>query len=204
MSFNTTSSLLCVSSATETIHIFKLGGTQRGNSVDSKRPDSSNSFGARDRSLSPEAADSHTDLSPGTADESEDTLSPFQRKHNGTFMGMIRRTSQNVGSTLASSVGSYLPTSVAEMWEPSRDFAWCKIPKPTPNSGTSPSSVGTSSSLRSVVAMSNTSPQVMVVTNEGHFYVFGIDLEKGGEGTLVKTYEVANDNERMGASAVEE
>ena len=30
----------------------------------------------------------------------------------------------------------------------------------------------------------------MVVTNEGNFYVFGIDLEKGGEGTLVKQYSV--------------
>ncbi len=30
----------------------------------------------------------------------------------------------------------------------------------------------------------------MVVTSEGDFYVFGIDLEKGGEGTLLKAYSV--------------
>lgn len=28
----------------------------------------------------------------------------------------------------------------------------------------------------------------MVVTSEGNYYVFNIDLEKGGEGTLHKQY----------------
>jgi autophagy-related protein 18 len=28
----------------------------------------------------------------------------------------------------------------------------------------------------------------MVVTSEGNYYVFNIDLEKGGEGTLYKQY----------------
>jgi autophagy-related protein 18 len=41
---------------------------------------------------------------------------------------------------------------------------------------------------RSVVAMSSSSPQVMVVTNEGEFYVFNIDMENGGEGVLVKQF----------------
>lgn len=50
--------------------------------------------------------------------------------------------------------------------------------------------------------MSSNSPQVMVVTNEGHFYVFGIDLERGGEGTLVKVYEIGGESERLGASVV--
>lgn len=101
------------------------------------------------------------------------------------------------------------------MWEPARDFAWLKIPK----HGTAPSGqgggggrdgqstgsgLGSTAPLKSVVAMSNNSPQVMVVTNEGHFYVFGIDLEKGGEGSLVKVYEVGGEGERMGASVMEE
>ena len=120
-------------------------------------------------------------------------------------MGMIRRTSQNVGSSLATSVGAYLPSAVAEMWEPARDFAWCKIPKSPPaSSGAGGSFLGGGPQLRSVVAMSNSSPQVMVVTNEGHFYVFGIDLEKGGEGTLVKVYEVGGESERMTASTMED
>ena len=50
--------------------------------------------------------------------------------------------------------------------------------------------------------MSSNSPQVMVVTNEGRFYVFRIDLEKGGEGTLVKVYEIGGEGERLGASVL--
>jgi autophagy-related protein 18 len=204
MSFNSTSSLLCVSSATETIHIFKLGGPQQRTSLDQARPSSMHSDTARDRKQSPDINGSYADGVSADSEES-DTLgkpSPFSRKHNGTLLGMIRRTSQNVAGSLATSVGNYLPSTVSEMWEPARDFAWCKIPKPStnsvPNSPLGPASLG----LRSVVAMSSNSPQVMVVTNEGHFHVFGIDLEKGGEGTLVKTYEIATDNERLGASLV--
>ena len=52
--------------------------------------------------------------------------------------------------------------------------------------------------------MSGNSPQVMVVTNEGRFYVFGIDLEKGGEGTLIKVYEVGGESERLGGSGVDD
>lgn len=90
---------------------------------------------------------------------------------------MIRRTSQTVGKSFAATVGGYLPSAVAEMWEPTRDFAWVKIPR-----------MSSSGQLRNVVALSNNSPQVMVVTSEGNYYVFNIDLEKGGEGTLYKQF----------------
>lgn len=112
-------------------------------------------------------------------------------------MGMIRRTSQNVGTTFAASVGAYLPQAVSEMWEPARDFAWLKIPKTTP-------SMSGSTQIKSVVAMSGSSPQVMVVTNEGRFYVFGIDLEKGGEGTLIKVYEVGGESERVSGGGMDD
>lgn len=191
MSFNVTSSLLCVSSSTDTIHIFKLGGPQRRPSnpdrVLSHSHSSSRDVTARDGSVSPAPSDS-------AADEANSSLSSANRKHNGTLIGMLRRTSQNVGATLATSVGSYLPSAVAEMWEPQRDFAWCKIPKPSATAS-SASPLGAPSPVRTVVAMSNQSPQIMVVTSEGHFYVFGIDLEKGGEGTLVKQYEVGSESE---------
>ena len=77
-------------------------------------------------------------------------------------------------------MGGYLPKGMAEMWEPARDFAWIRLPKSV--SGVPPGQ------MRSVVAMSPNSPQVMVVTNEGNFYVFSIDLAKGGEGILVKQF----------------
>lgn len=95
---------------------------------------------------------------------------------------MIRRSSQTVGKTFASSVGGYLPSAVTEMWEPSRDFAYIRIPK-----GSGPAAAS-GRPLKSVVAMSSSRPQIMVVTSEGSFYVYGIDMEKGGEGVLVKQY----------------
>lgn len=203
MSFNATSSLLCVSSATDTIHIFKLSTPAQHRkdsdaSSSALRP-SSSSDAQRDRSLSP-ASDSQTDLVRSTSNGGVDSLSIAARKNNGTLMGMIRRTSQNVGTSVAASVGAYLPQAVSEMWEPARDFAWVKIPRAPPAGPAS----STSNQLRSVVAMSGSSPQVMVVTNEGRFYVFGIDLEKGGEGSLVKVYEVGGESERLGGNGVDD
>lgn len=109
-------------------------------------------------------------------------------------MGIIRRTSQNVSNSFAATVGGYLPKGVTEMWEPARDFAWIRLPKNGSaagnaiGSGNGSGATANSGPLRSVVAMSSNTPQVMVVTSEGNFYVFNIDLSKGGEGTLTKQY----------------
>ena len=115
---------------------------------------------------------------------------------------MIRRTSQNVGTTFAASMGAYLPSAVSEMWEPTRDFAWLKIPKAVPSA--QGGILGTTAPMRSVVALSSNRPEVMVVTNQGHFYVFGIDLEKGGEGALLKVYEIGGESDRLGSSVMDE
>ncbi|KAF2248642.1 WD40 repeat-like protein [Trematosphaeria pertusa] len=183
MSFNSTSTLLCVSSATETVHIFRLGtpNAGRSNSVSSlsNRPSSS----SRERSSSR--------ASEETADDYEDSMAessaPERKPLNPTFASMIRRTSQNVGKSFAATVGGYLPSAVAEIWEPARDFAWVKIPRSPSSSSTGP--------VRTVVALSNNGPQVMVVTSEGNYYVFNVDLEKGGEGTLFKQYSLLEPNE---------
>lgn len=176
MAFNITSTLLCVSSATETIHIFKLGPHQSPIAEEPGSPGKVSSAFTRRLSQG-----SDTIVEP--VDDDEDDANPTSmaaRKPNGTFMGLMRRTSQNVSGSFAATIGGYLPKGVAEMWEPARDFAWFRLPK---------SSTGVSAGqLRTVVAMSSNSPQIMVVTNEGNFYVFGIDLAKGGEGTLIKQY----------------
>ncbi|KAL2829935.1 WD40 repeat-like protein [Aspergillus cavernicola] len=189
MSFNTTSTLLCVSSSTETIHLFKLtqpSQPQEGSISASAPPGRPRSFSSLSQSPDGEDEDPSSDLAA--------------RKHNGTIMGMLRRTSQNVGGAFAAKVGGYLPKGVSEMWEPARDFAWIKIPKPNQAAGPNPN-VGP---LRSVVAMSSNTPQVMVVTSDGNFYVFNIDLSKGGEGTLTKQYSVLDPSDRLGYSATEE
>lgn len=184
MSFNSTSTLLCVSSATETIHIFRLApqSGSRSNSVSGSviRPPSS----GRERSNSR----SSQELDPSEyeyEDSTGDLSAPERKPLNPTFASMIRRTSQNVGKSFAATVGGYLPSAVAEIWEPQRDFAWVRIPK-TPTS---------TSAVRTVVALSNNGPQLMVVTSEGNYYVFNVDLEKGGEGTLFKQYSLMEPNE---------
>jgi autophagy-related protein 18 len=181
MSLNITSTLLCVSSATDTIHIFKLGPQS------SPPPESSSSPGKLDGFFHNRRWSETSESPVEPSDELDESGMPSSagaRRPNGTLMGLIRRTSQNVGSSLATVVGGYLPKGVTEMWEPTRDFAWIKIPK----ANTPPAS----GSLRSVVAMSSTTPQVMVVTSEGNFFVFNIDLVKGGEGTLIKQYSYVN------------
>lgn len=190
MSFNTMSTLLCVSSATETVHIFKLG--HQGSA--GARPESP---GSANRPFSPTGERGITgDSETGDGDQDSNVsgeVTDFpNRKANGTFMGIIRRTSQNVSNSFAATVGGYLPKGVTEMWEPARDFAWIRLPKSGSGAGNSVGSgngaAANAGPLRSVVAMSSNTPQVMVVTSEGNFYVFNIDLSKGGEGTLTKQY----------------
>jgi autophagy-related protein 18 len=188
MAFNITSTLLCVSSATETVHVFKLAPPSSRPPEDGEAPpvSPSKSGSAFTRRLSQGNDSLHEPPDDGEdGDEPESPSALTSRKPNGTLMGLLRRTSQHVGINLASTVGGYLPKGVAEMWEPSRDFAWIRLPRS--NTGTAPNQ------LRSVVAMSPHSPQVMVVTNEGNFYVFSIDLAKGGEGTLIKQYSYVVD-----------
>lgn len=175
MSFNSVSSLLGVSSATMTVHVFKLGAPNAGrsNSVSSLPGGPPSSRGRSSSRASEEVPDEYEDSMM------ESSL-PERKQINPTFASMIRRTSQNVGKSFAATVGGYLPNAVSEIWEPARDFAWVKIPR-SPNS----TSAGP---VKTVVALSNNGPQVMIVTSEGNYYVFNIDLEKGGEGTLFKQY----------------
>lgn len=185
MSFNATSTLLCVSSATETIHVFKLAppGPSNGNANRPISPPSSPtqqrqpSFSGRDRSESPSASE---DAREGSADFDGDpsALSNAKQPRQPGFMSLVRRTSQNVSTSFVSRAAGYLPSSVTEMWEPQRDFAWMRVPRGA-----------NGQPVRSVVAMANNTPHVMVATNEGDFYVYSVDLEKGGEGTLMKRFD---------------
>ncbi|OZJ06879.1 hypothetical protein BZG36_00230 [Bifiguratus adelaidae] len=155
ISFNLVSTLLCVSSDTETVHIFKL------------TPE--NERGAHG---SPKQVDAN-----GSA------------KSGGGVSGMLRRSSLHFGRQMAGSVGSYLPNMITEVWEPTRDFAFLKLP--TPGS-------------QSLVALSSTTPQVMVVTSEGYFYQYNIDLEHGGECVLLKQYSLLESSDDMNTSVMQD
>ncbi|ORZ00918.1 WD40-repeat-containing domain protein [Syncephalastrum racemosum] len=164
MSFNLVSSLLCVSSDTETVHIFKL------------------STGA------PPAANGHglPVYGSGSSDSNE---SEHYHSRSSSMGQMLRRSSLNIGRNIAGSVGSYLPEMITEMWEPARDFASLKLP---------------SAGVRSLVALSSTTPQVMVITSEGFFYQYNIDLENGGECVLLKQYSLLESGENLEDGAAEE
>jgi autophagy-related protein 18 len=181
MSFNLNSTLLCVSSTTDTVHIFRLGAPPVGPSGGPpESPKGHNRRWSRAMSYDSGAESPTAGASPG----SEVTESPIAagKPSGGTFGSMIRRSSQMMGKSVVGVVGGYLPQAVTEMWEPMRDFAFIRLPK----GGLGGSSTG--SQLRSVVAMSSSSPQVMVVTSDGGFYIYSIDMENGGEGILVKRY----------------
>ncbi|KAL2128881.1 hypothetical protein VTI74DRAFT_8511 [Chaetomium olivicolor] len=219
MSFNQNSSLLCVSSTSETVHIFRLANAQYTNSGSSEpaetatTPRTNRWSRARSDSVeysyspvsnadsSPRGGEASDYMSPQGGSSSNETASGSSaaRRQSGTFGSMLRRSSQLVGRSVAGAVGSYLPQSVTEMWEPQRDFASIKIPRSnnTQRSGPLISGAGP---LRSVVAMCSTSPQVMVVTSDGTFYVYNIDLVRGGEGSLVKKISIL-DGDKLDASA---
>ncbi|KAK2010280.1 protein-vacuolar targeting protein Atg18 [Colletotrichum eremochloae] len=226
MSFNLSSTLLCVSSTSDTVHIFRLGAPPPGNNsaaTAAERPASprqdrwsrSRSYDSANESPVGSAAGSpRSDLAEpagpgnGGGGGGGGNAQHANRRQSGSFSSMLRRSSQIMGRSVAGVVGSYLPQTVTEMWEPLRDFAYIKIPKSS-NSPTGPVRGGNNASglqmpsgpLRSVVAMSSSSPQVMVVTSDGGFYVYNIDMEHGGEGYLVKQFSVTDGDDKLDASS---
>ncbi|KAE8227178.1 hypothetical protein CF319_g298 [Tilletia indica] len=193
LSFNAVSTLLCASSDTDTVHIFKL--TQAGGSGGASGSGARN--GAGGRAGAPPAlarvgsgldAGSETSSPPGSSNGS--TAGGYEafiddKKKRGGLSGTLRRTSAMLSRNVAGSVGGYLPNSLAEMWEPQRDFAHLKLPTP---------------GVSSLVAVSSTTPQVMVVTSEGYFYQYQIDFEHGGECELMKQYSLLDSVEDSSAA----
>ncbi|EGO57010.1 hypothetical protein NEUTE1DRAFT_65975 [Neurospora tetrasperma FGSC 2508] len=189
MSFNLSSTLLCVSSTSDTVHIFRLLNTQKNANA---LPGGGPAQGIRSRSFDVNDPSPHKGEVP-SAGNGNNGSSSHKREPSGSFGNMLRRSSQMMVRGVAGVASSYLPQSVAEMWEPERDFAFIKIPK----SSNSRAGGLSATPLRSVVAMSSSSPQVMVVTSDGGFYVYNIDMEKGGEGYLVKQFSVLDGDDKL-------
>ena len=206
MSFNLSSTLLCVSSTSDTVHIFRLGAppnnqTPAGAPIEppsSPRQDRWSRARSYDDGESPgnsatesprsDAADTTGGNGGGDSGMAGNGGAGHRRQQSGSFSNILRRSSQIMGRGVAGVVGSYLPQTVTEMWEPLRDFAFIKIPKSNVQQQSNVSRIAGAGQAppRSVVAMSSNSPQVMVVTSDGGFYVYNIDMENGGEGYLVK------------------
>ncbi|KAI0747224.1 WD40 repeat-like protein [Daedaleopsis nitida] len=159
INFNLVSTLLVVSSAHDTVHIFKLG-QGRGAGVGAQSPASpAGSIDSREGSQGLDGGyDAYVD-----------------KKKGSSVSSTLRRKSLHLTKNLTSSVGGYLPNTLTEMWEPSRDFAFLRLP---------------TSGARCIAALSGTMPQVMVLSSEGYFYSYNIDLENGGECSLMKQYSL--------------
>ena len=193
MSFNATSTLLCVSSASETVHIFKLVKPVRN--PDASPPTSpisahrrTLSSGSVSRSRS-ESVSSEDMGDPAFGDsEVPPTLERRPSGWSGAIASRLRQASQSVGAGMAARVGGYLPQSVTQGLEAQRDFAHVKIPR------ASQSSTGV---LRSIVAMSPNHPQLFVITSEGQFGVYNIDLENGGDGVLERQHSILDTRSTM-------
>ncbi|OCH84781.1 WD40 repeat-like protein [Obba rivulosa] len=159
INFNLVSTLLVVSSAHDTVHIFKLGHAQKQSPASQTPASPSESL---DSWEGPPALEGGYDA--------------FVREKKGTSISSsLRRRSLHLTKNITSSVGGYLPNTLTEMWEPSRDFAFLRLP---------------TSGARCIAALSGTMPQVMVISSEGYFYSYNIDLERGGECSLMKQYSL--------------
>lgn len=163
MNFNLVSTLLAVSSAHDTVHIFKLGQQKGATAL-----------------KTPSSPSESVDSGDGTQGLEGGYDAYVDNKKNGSVSSSLRRRSLHLTKNITSSVGGYLPNTLTEMWEPSRDFAFLRLP---------------TSGARCAVALSGTMPQVMVISSEGYFYLYSIDLENGGECSLMKQYSLLDSSD---------
>ncbi|KAJ2745276.1 autophagy protein [Coemansia sp. BCRC 34301] len=213
ITFNATSTLLLVSSDTDTVHIFRIAdgrNKKTGKGVAGGMPASaplhhSDSYASSITSMTADAdsiSDSVTvadgagrfgDMQRGHGSSSSSRAANGARGSNGNrgqapFEGMLRKASWKglVNSKFVGKAAQLMPDMLSEMWEPSRDFAFLKLPK---------------SNIQSITAMSSSAPQIMVVTSDGYFYQYSIDLDKGGECVLLKQDCLLDSAEELGAYA---
>lgn len=73
----------------------------------------------------------------------------------------------------AGAMGNFLPEMITEMWEPTRDFAFAKLPS---------SAKGQSN----LCALSSNG--LLVVTADGDFFQYQMSNKSGGEASLLKQY----------------
>ena len=189
MAFNHNGEYLVVGSDTETVHLFRCSAPKT--------------------TTSPVAGASRPWINPWSGPSSPSTVSTDggvdgddmdrvieQKRRNGSMSQKIRKSSQSLGKQFATSLAPLLPTSVTEIWEPSRDFAHIKLPQRT--SSTNPSilrlTILGSSKSGCLVGMSKDEPHLFVVTSDGEFLNYKIDFYHGGEGRLEKQYSYTSGN----------
>lgn len=150
LAFSTDNRFVVASSATETIHVFRLGEEEAANTrsaATTKKEQQILSDDEDDDELDDDAVDSdnassnldplQSDLTQKKSTSSSDDASvgsaglkmePMVDSTRRTVARMLRRTSQTLGRKAAEKMGTYLPPKFSSILEPNRHFASFKVP----------------------------------------------------------------------------
>jgi autophagy-related protein 18 len=143
MNFNLVGTLLAVSSAHDTVHIFKLGNRGKGGNTGGSSSSASVASIGSGAVSPPESLDGH--MSPQGLDGGYDAYVEKKKSSSVSCVSLLilgdiglyvfffprsslRKKSLQMTKSLSHSVGGYLPNTLTEMWEPTRDFAFLKLP----------------------------------------------------------------------------
>ncbi|KAI8922998.1 WD40-repeat-containing domain protein [Entophlyctis helioformis] len=169
MSFNLASTMLAVSSDSDTVHIFKLDEKDRAKD-------------AQAAAASGSAGNGNTNGNGAGQSTTSTSTSPTVKR--SSIIDSIRSPIVSA----AGAVGSYfIPDVITDMWEPTRDFAHAKIPSPK-KSGPN---------LCALSASSGPLLQLYVMTADGVFYVYNVDQETGGECMLARQCSMLDSDEEL-------
>lgn len=141
LSFSQDNKFLTASSATETVHIFKLGTDDDQVVSESiledppldlrkdtmKRAESSGSEASQESNQRRVSNSSYDSINSNEIEDRVEPLIDISRRSVGR---MIRKSSQNIGRRAAEKIGTYLPPKLTSMLEPTRHFASLKVPAP--------------------------------------------------------------------------
>lgn len=151
LSFSQDNKYLTASSATETVHIFKLGSDDDSSNT-TTTPDTvinesllddevevnpkdtmkrAESSGSEASQVSTQRRISNSSYDSINSNEIEDRVEPLIDISRRSVGRMIRKSSQNIGRKAAEKIGTFLPPRLTSMLEPTRHFASLKVPAPS-------------------------------------------------------------------------
>ncbi|KAJ7662495.1 WD40-repeat-containing domain protein [Mycena rosella] len=198
LAFNGAGTLLAAASERGTVHLWRVG-KPHGDAANKSAGNFFSPFSlvlgtadafpvanANGNGGTSEDADRNTSRDDSSIADSVDET-PFASGSSSS----VRRRSLRLPSSLTKAAAAYLPATLAGMWEPARDFAWLRLPPLVASSAGA-------GERRCVVGLSSTTPHVMVISSDGYFYAYSIDLERGGECVLVKQYSLLESGEDTG------
>lgn len=177
LSFSEDNKFVTASSATETIHVFRLGEQEAANTKGGILENVSSD----DESVDVVDVEEDNELHSVISSESADKAEPLIDSSRISVGRMIRKSSQALGRKAAEKMGTYLPPKFSSILEPNRHFASLKVPMAKDTKTVS--AIGKQ-------LKDSTLLHIMVVSSEGFFYNFGLDPERGGDCVMISQYSL--------------